>query len=153
MALNITTWSPDTCKCEIEYEWDDAVSQDLRIHSAHKINKACPFHQFADKVQHYNAVHEENTRKNDVFSEVLEKIPSLYQILTSQEKNILQLMARIKGDEIAILDKVLRQGVKVDWSFDAQRNLIVELKGFDAQEKSQVVLLASQKFGDKVKIV
>ncbi len=40
----ITRWSPDTCSCVIEYEWDDAVDPSVRIHTVYNILSACHGH-------------------------------------------------------------------------------------------------------------
>jgi len=31
-AIKITTWSPDTCYCTVNYWWDRRVPDDLRVH-------------------------------------------------------------------------------------------------------------------------
>lgn len=65
MALQKTLWRPDTCGCEIEYQWDDSVPLDQRVHSVSKINKACPVHaHHGNKEAHYADILDENTSKN-----------------------------------------------------------------------------------------
>ena len=65
MTIQRNLWSPDTCGCQIEYEWDDSVPQEQRIHSASKIVKACSIHQHHnDKDAHYQDVLDENQSKN-----------------------------------------------------------------------------------------
>ena len=32
MRMKITRWSPSTCKCVIDYEWDRDLSEDQRTH-------------------------------------------------------------------------------------------------------------------------
>lgn len=62
--LKVTTWSPDTCDCIINYSWDDSLKEDDRIHKVSEIVKPCSVHLGLDDISHYNAVLEENSRKN-----------------------------------------------------------------------------------------
>lgn len=32
MAIRRTTWQPDTCGCILEYDWDDSLPVDQRVH-------------------------------------------------------------------------------------------------------------------------
>lgn len=38
MPFRTTRWEPDTCDCVVEYDWDDAVSQDTRVHLFRGVN-------------------------------------------------------------------------------------------------------------------
>ena len=67
--IKTTRWRPDTCGCEIEFQWDDAVKDGP--HSVHKINRSCPAHTFADGKDTYEAVLSENKRKNIIVSEIV----------------------------------------------------------------------------------
>ena len=130
-------WKPDTCDCEIEYEWDDSVLTEQRVHTVSKIIKCCDAHKnLTDKVQNYNTVVNENTRKNILYGKILE-IPSLVQERTKEN-----------GEKI----KELKEGLEYRWSFDKDRNLEVELVGFGTEEKNIVKDLAQTNFGNKVKI-
>lgn len=60
----ITRWSPDTCGCILEYEWDDAQDENTRTHSFKRIIKTCPEHAVLAGKPHYDQVLSENTRKN-----------------------------------------------------------------------------------------
>ena len=65
MTIQKTLWSPDTCGCQIEYEWDDTVPQDQRTHTVSLIVKACPIHSHhTDISTHYDDVLGENQSKN-----------------------------------------------------------------------------------------
>lgn len=78
---NYTTWSPDTCKCTITYEWDKSTRDhpELREHRpVHEDvvligssggpvehNIKCDDHKHHESIEeHYTAVLEENQRKN-----------------------------------------------------------------------------------------
>jgi hypothetical protein len=62
--INTTRWSPDTCGCVLEYSWDTESPPATRIHTAHIVHQACPFHAAADKDAHLAAVTTENQHKN-----------------------------------------------------------------------------------------
>ena len=59
MAIKRTRWFPDTCSCQIDYEWDDALPPDARIHKPVSAI-ACGRHS-ADP---HAMVTAENTNKN-----------------------------------------------------------------------------------------
>lgn len=76
--INITRWSPDTCKCVIEYSWDSELSEDDRTHDFHKVVNKCPDH---DGIEDHEEVHDhvksENQSKNLVVAQLLENVPRL----------------------------------------------------------------------------
>jgi len=92
MVTKITRYSPDTCSCVIEYSWDDTQPESTRTHTlANYINK-CPAHTvLATDQDRWNAVFEENPRKNQAYQHILDNSPttSLYDIVngTRQLKN------------------------------------------------------------------
>lgn len=112
MAIQKTLWRPDTCDCEIIYEWDDSLASELRVHTISSIPKKCSFHQALDGEPHYVAVSEENQTKNIVLGHVLET----YSALVDD-----------KGAGI----KELKPGIEYIWSFDVDRKLQAEFKSVD----------------------
>ena len=44
MTIQTTQWSPDTCGCSFEYEWDDEEPQDKRQHHFKNVVKECVSH-------------------------------------------------------------------------------------------------------------
>jgi len=73
----ITRWSPDTCDCIIEYEWDSAVGPEDRTHSLSRIVKKCPAHSALSDASTYNEVMSENMRKNKMFASLQKDIPAI----------------------------------------------------------------------------
>lgn len=66
MAIRTTRWSPDTCACVMEYDWDDTQSEDTRVHSFARIVSRCPVHtEIPADEDSFNVVVGENKRKND----------------------------------------------------------------------------------------
>ena len=78
MTIQITRWSPDTCGCQIDYQWDDTVPQDERVHTVSNIVKACPIHAGQlSKESHYAEVVNENQSKNKAIGLILQRHPNL----------------------------------------------------------------------------
>lgn len=64
--VKVTRWSPDTCDCILEYEWDEALEDSDRVHTFKKVVKLCSEHErlgFQGKAA-YDQVKSENTGKN-----------------------------------------------------------------------------------------
>lgn len=97
--IKVTRWKPDTCGCDLEYEWDDAVPLKDRVHSIKNISKACDAHKnIVDAAQHFNEVVTENANKNKAIAAVCEKAKELDSVITSDD---------------------------IKWRIDAQRNIII----------------------------
>lgn len=103
-----TIWSPDTCDCQIEYQWDDAVSEEKRTHTASRIIRACAIHQVhTDKDEHFDDVLQENQSKNQAIAVLFKTI------------------GKIDGGE-----------KDVRWRFDADRNVIISHPLLTADDKN-----------------
>lgn len=88
MTMNTTRWSPDTCNCIIDYEWDDSLPNDLITMTPVNIVNVCSDHQKLPPnitlVDFYNVLMEENPRKNASFQHILDNGPSsLYDIVNN----------------------------------------------------------------------
>lgn len=122
--LQKTLWSPDTCGCQIEYEWDDSVSQEDRTHSVSNIVKACSIHNHhAEKENHYADVLNENTSKNKAISLLVASIPKL------------------DGGE-----------KEVKWSFDKNRNIVLSHPLLTDKDKSDLNLIDKSSISKQVTI-
>lgn len=83
MALHRNLWSPDTCDCQIEFEFDDEVPAEERVHTGKKIVKRCDAHQetdFVDCHDHYKSVLDENQRKNILLGKLMETHPEIVNV-------------------------------------------------------------------------
>lgn len=135
--MKITKWRPDTCDCEIDYQWDDSIDLKDRTHTISKIVKACDHHKnLLIKVEHYNVVVDENTRKNKVFGQILKNCPNAVEEVDDGNGNMV---------------KKLKIGKKYEWSFDKDRNLVVNLNGFTESDKNSLKSVSQSLFGSKVK--
>lgn len=70
MAIKFTTWRPDTCGCEIVYEWDDNVPGDNRIHTLKHFNTRCIHHSKTTISDDLESARENNIRKNTILKEL-----------------------------------------------------------------------------------
>src|SRR3989304_5748981 len=66
MAIRTTRWRPDTCGCELEYEWDDSLPEAQRVHTCVRIVRNGPEHSglIGNVALLYSTIDEENKRKN-----------------------------------------------------------------------------------------
>lgn len=92
----INKWSPDTCGCILNYQWIRGSHEDGRVHVFHSFDKVCPDHENlkgvhpdsgktihgmhqdvnGDGLSVYNAVLEENQRKNIILQHALDSVPN-----------------------------------------------------------------------------
>lgn len=117
--MKTTRWTPDTCDCVLEYEWDETKSQSERTHAFKNVVKKCDAHQ--NSQQPYDTVKEENERKNKFYAEIIENLSTAVEEKTQEDGSVV---------------KDFKKGKDFKWSFDENRKLIVELKGFSATEKT-----------------
>ncbi len=126
---NTTRWSPDTCDCILEYEWDSELPQEERVHIPLPPVKVCDDHKIHPQTETHDKVQEENTRKNKVLDEIAKALPSHAKIDD-------------KGNSSPDLDKI-------NWSFDVNRKLKIELKGAKTKDKTDVRAILDTKFANK----
>lgn len=84
--INTTRWSPDTCGCTVEYQWDTTTPEDQRVHTPINTVISCPAHSVVglNVATHYNTLLSENTRKNKVHGQLL-TISNLTQTITNSD--------------------------------------------------------------------
>ena len=75
--IRVTRWSPDTCNCVFEYEWDDAQKEDVRIHTFKDAIQLCEHHKILPGIEAYDGVMAENTTKNITLGIALKAKPDL----------------------------------------------------------------------------
>ena len=135
--LTVTRWSPDTCDCVIDFEWDRDLPVASRVHTGKNIFKDCPDHSgLKTPTNFYNVILDENQRKNKVRQDVLENVSAL---------------AETKDEALDFKD-----GITFDYSWqgrDDARILHVVVTGFTLTggQKNTITAIADSKFGvDKV---
>lgn len=73
----ITRWSPDTCSCVLDIEWDDTEPESSRTHTIKAVVNRCGHHQARSDEDIFKAVLSENTRKNRVFGLAQQALPGV----------------------------------------------------------------------------
>jgi hypothetical protein len=77
MVINTTTWSPDTCECQIEYDWDSEATEENRTHTLKRFVNKCQAHAALGADDNiWNTVLEENPRKNVAHQLILDNGPA-----------------------------------------------------------------------------
>lgn len=134
MAIQTTRWSPDTCTCVVEYQWDDAVSQNSRTHAMSKAVAKCTAHTaITDLTAHFTTLMDENPRKNKFFERLRSTVSTL--TTTDTQGNV-----------------VLKDGA-VTWLYDANRVLQVSAPAMTTAQKTAAQSWADTNLGvGKVKV-
>lgn len=135
--MKITRWSPDTCECVIEYEWDETLSQDDRVHTQKKIINTCADHVGVTDTL-YTVLDFETRRKNQLQGWILENLSNV-----SVEKT---------DENTGEIRKVFKPKIIYDWNFEgngADRILHARLLGIQLSnaEKTTIQDFADTKFG------
>lgn len=64
-------WTPDTCDCQVIYEFDDELPADQRVHTFKRITKHDVTLPLLTGEQEYEAILENNIRKSKVHTQLL----------------------------------------------------------------------------------
>ena len=122
MALKRTRWSPDTCECVLEYEWDDEEPEDKRGHNFAETISACSVHDDKkNKAAHLTAVIGENRRKNEAVAAAVKALP--------------KLQADTEG--------AINPDVVPKFKFDADRNVEIWFEGVEVTEVDKGLMRAA----------
>lgn len=103
-------WHPDTCKCQIEQEFDYATDPATLV--SETVIVACPAHTVGE----HGKVKTENQGKNKLMGKLLDFV----ELVETNPQG----------------ETVLKGNV-VNWSFDANRVLNVSIQGLTTQKKNQ----------------
>lgn len=127
---HITRWSPDTCGCSFEYEWDDELPEAERNHTVVSVPNKCEHHaHHEEKHAHFSTIIDENGRKNKLHADIIKNFPHLTK--TDEEGNTVLKIDAFK------------------WNFDKDRILHVEIKGLNNLEKSSFQAMVDKSHGQK----
>ena len=136
MVITTTRWSPDTCGCELEYQWETNENENTRADNFAKIVQMCNAHtgivppnttNLAQLKKIYDAVLEENTRKNQALATSLETNPELADITdpaTGERHDLVTVAKRMrmesdpkKAAELLGTGPVLKQNINYTWKW------------------------------------
>lgn len=120
MKLNITKWHPDTCGCEIDYQWDADEPAETRTHTA--VNTVtCAFHSGTHTEVHAKVI-KENQNKNKAIGIIMDDPDMAEDVLINGETQ-----------------RRFKLGKDVRWSFDTNRVLELDIIGADATLKDKLL--------------
>jgi len=134
MAIKTTRWSPDTCSCILEYTWDDSLPQDQITTTLSNINQKCSAHNGLSNTDTWNAITEENPRKNFTLQHILDNGPStLYDI--------------VEGN-----NKILKSNLRYTWTWSGiapNRVLTISIQGITltTNQKNTIQNILNNRFG------
>lgn len=134
-----TRWRPDTCGCDVEYEWDTEQNENNRVHTISQVFKKCNAHKDINNISNvFISIKDENQRKNVLYGMILKNISTATQEIIQDGKTVTKL----------------KEGKDYKWSFDKNRKLVIELTGFSQAEKDtvQTIINGSVKCLNKVVI-
>jgi len=121
--LKTTLWRPDTCGCEIEYQWDTDTTEDSRVHELSRIKTKCEHHSGLTDQQCHDNVKKENLHKNHVMGAILETVDALTEAYEGED-----------GSE----KKRFKRGAEPKWEFDQNRKLIIKPVNGPEFEKTKI---------------
>lgn len=127
--MKITRWGPDTCECILDYEWDADLPLESRTFTIVGVFKTCDAHSgLATIQQKFNQVKDENGRKNKVYGLIEQYLPSAFETVVNPDGTTYTVLAG---------------GREFSWSFDVNRNILINLVNFTAQEKTTITNYAA----------
>lgn len=96
MTIRGVTWSPSTCGCVIELEYDDTTPLDTRPYTIHNI-AVCSIHTgLGDLLTIYNTIRDENSKVSLSLDEILKRVPTslLDQLYVLQNDGITRVLKK-----------------------------------------------------------
>lgn len=122
--IKTTRWSPDTCECVIEFDWDSETNGDNRVHTISNVINTCDAHKkhAGDMASHFGDILLENQTKNKSYAKIIETMPEVCRERIQEDGTVVRELKPDKG---------------FVWSFDKDRKLVVNLLGFTDEEKTK----------------
>lgn len=118
-----TKWSPDTCKCEVEYSWDNSLPVSEIAITQSGVLKKCEFHQNINDNGLFEVLKTENKSKNNLYENLLRNAPS----------NSVEVVKNEEGEDITVFNK----GKEPHLYFDEERKLHASLS-FEVTNISEI---------------
>lgn len=107
--LKVTRWSPDTCGCILDYQWDTEIPSDLRTHTFLDPVRVCQPHSVMPDSQVASMVYEENRRKNWSLDIVHSQLPDLDLSTISWSYNEVRALEIFLGSLVSFQGRLLLQ--------------------------------------------
>lgn len=138
-------WEPITCSspnCKIIVEIVDVGMTFVSFVSRCETHKEIEF----DNIWSENKIIGEFKR------EVFDKMASTRKVLTPEQKEIVELVRWMDGNEEPVPDETPKPGVKYTYTFNEKREFVPDISMLTQSEKDLVQTIVESKFKDKVKL-
>lgn len=142
MAIRTTRWEPDTHAVVIDYEWDDAVPAEERVHTAVRAwtkgkggNRPHP-----DPVALHDQVLTENRRKNEALAHVADNLP---EALTKEE---------LDSDGDPTGRRICKDKHQPEWRMNKDGTVAITVPGAEDDHKADLAASMAERFGSSVTI-
>ena len=143
MVKHTTRWSPDTCSCVIEYEWDDAEQTENKTLTLSNYVNRCSIHStLQNDSDRYTTVQDENKRKNITHGLILENAPS----------SVFDELIDLDKDNNIVTYRVFKQNVTFSYSWSGtapDRILNISISGVNLTnpQKNAIRNVLNNRFG------
>ena len=132
--MKVTTWSPDTCECTIDYEWDETLAGEDRTHAYNRTRTTCQDHTGVTKSELLDTLNSENQRKNITKEWVLQNIPDVKRTIVDQTT----------GDST----EDFKSGMEFEWSFTGKGKNRILHAGIKGKALSELEKTSIQDYGN-----
>ena len=131
--IKTTQWSPDTCECKLEYEWDTEDTKPNKTFTGRNVINACSRHAGGSPNSVFGKVLADNNAKNNTIKVLTANFPVLTK--TDDEGNV-----KIRQDAFSY---VLRE----------DRVYEITISDLNSEEKIQAQSLINDELGDVDKVI
>lgn len=144
MTIRTTRWEPDTHSVVIDYEWDDALPDDQRVHTPVRAwtkmppGNAVPLLPHRNPVALHDQVLTENRRKNEAIAHVLDALP---EAMTKDE---------LDSDGDPTGRRVVKDKHAPEWTMGKDGRVTISIPGADKASKTALRAGLAEKFGSTV---
>ena len=75
--IRLTGWRPDTCGCDVVYQWDNDLPPGQRVFTVHSVRRRCAAHSGLSDSALLTALLDQNRRKNHMYTLMAEALEYL----------------------------------------------------------------------------
>src|SRR4051812_1394099 len=120
MVVQITTWSPDTCSCEVSFTWDDSVPSELRVSTFYALHNVCPHHaHLATRDEHLAKSAERDLHRTKGQVKMRHVHTAMERNVTQHQNALARVTRRIHRQDLEALTPTIHQhNQKVQATFE-----------------------------------
>lgn len=138
MAIKVIQWSPDTCECVLEYEYDTEDTKTNKTFTGRNVISACPRHSGAASPNAtFGQVLADNNVKNNTLRAIMDNFPALTEVRDPDNPE----------------DGVRLKSGAVSYVLRLDRVYELTIPDLTQAEKDQAQSIINSEVGDKDKVV